>query len=689
MVKVDVNQTDAEKWFSEVDESLAKEREWRDKGDLIVERYRNGGKISTAEARYNILYSNTETIAPMLFSRVPEPVIRQRNNSSDAARDVAELMSSAIEYTNDESKVGVEFSAAVKDYQLAGKGQVRIKVDNVIEEVERRVPAEPVIVESEILDDETGELLQAAIFEAPEGATQDEATGEFFNIELEEELVFQEIKVEYHAWDEWTHSISSRWNDVTWVDYIGMMTKEAFEEEFGKRLAIKIPFTAKIKKSTRNKIAAPEPMAEVHEIWDKVKRERFFMVRGYENIFDSEGKENKKDEDPLGLNGFFPSPAPLMSVATNDQLIPVPFYAEYEDQAIQLDVLTTRIAVITNNLRHRGVYDASFNTLHQLYNAKDGEFLPVEDYAKLADKGGLARIWDTVPIQNDVAVLSTLTQERESVLNTVFEIIGISDIMRGKTNPNEAAETNRIKGQFGTIRISKQQREVQAFIRDTYELLGEALVENIDPQVLQLMTGVTVTQEMLQLMQTQRPRAFWIDIETDSTVVVDEFAEQQEAQELISSIASFGEILPVLLETIGKDGTKALFFEAFKKFRAGRRLEDTISKSIDDLEKEREQAAGQEQPDPELIKAQNDQAKLQLDAQKLQVESQIKIAELEIAQQKIQIEAGKAVTEAGKAVTEAQSKSFSNALDAARLQLDNEKLALEAINPNKNIVRES
>jgi hypothetical protein len=678
MVKKKDNQTDAELWFAEIDESLAREKEWRDKGEAINCRYRNDDRVTTADARYNILYSNTETMAPMLFSRVPEPIIRQRGNKSPAARDLSDLISGAIEYTNDENKVSVVFEDAVKDYQLSGKGQVRIKVDNVIDTIETRVPVEPIEIEAVQVDEETGEILQAGVFETPEGAEVDEETGELFQTEEQEELVFQEISVTYHAWDEWTHSAGSRWDDIMWVDYIGMMNKEAFEGEFGKKLAAKVPFTAKIKKSTRNKVAEQEPMVEVHEVWDKTKRQRFFMVRGYENIFDAEGRENKKDDDPLGLNNFFPSPAPLMSITTNDQMIPVPFFMQYEDQANQLDILTTRIESIVDNLRHRGVFDAQF-PLHDLYNATDGEFIPLEDYAKLSDRGGLAAVWDTVPIQNDAVVLQTLIAEREQVLNTIFEIIGISDIMRGKTNPNEAAETNRIKGNFGTIRISKQQRQVQAFIRDTYELLGEALVENIDPQVLQLMTGVEVTPEMLQLMQTQQPRTFWIDIETDSTVVTDEAQEQQEAQELIGAIASFGEIIPILAQTVGKEGTKALFFEAFSKFRSGRSLEDTINKSIDDLEEEQEGAP--DQPDPEMIKAQNEQQKLQLEAQKMQLEGQLKQAELSLAQQKLQIEAGKAISEDEKNRT-------SNALDAARLQLDQQKLQLEAVNPNKNIVRE-
>ena len=674
-------ETEAQEWFVQIDESLSRERKWRKKGESIVERYRNEQRISDSESLYNVLYSNTETLAPMLFSRVPEPVIRRRNTTSKAARDVSELLERAIGYTNDEKKVEEVFDSVVEDYQLPGRAQTRIKLENVFEEVETKTVVEGVIVSEEELDEETGEILASAVFEQPEGAEQDEETGEFFTTEKEEELVFQEISINYHAWDEWTHGEATKWKKVPWIDYIVMMNKADFEAEFGKNLAAKIPFTAKIKKSTRNQLAPQEPMAEVHEIWDKRKRERFFLVRGHDQFFDSDGEEGNKDDDPLGLDGFFPSPAPLLSISTNNTLIPVPFFLEYQDQANQLDSLTTRIAVLTDNLRYRGVYDAGLPQLQQLNNALDGQFIPIEDYAKFADKGGLAQVFDTLDIVEMTNTIVSLEAARASLLQVIFEIIGISDIMRGKTDPNEAAETNRIKGNYGTIRISKQQRQVQAFIRDTYELLGEALIENVDPAILEIMTGVPVTPEMEELMVNQKPRAFWVDIETDSTIVEDEVAEQQQSQEMIAAIASFGEVLPLLLNTIGEEGAKAVFFKAFSTFRQGRQLEDIIEASIADLKEQREAQSQQQPPDPELIKAQTAQQKLQLEAQELQVESQIKIAELELAQQKLQLEA----TKAG---GQQQSDQFSNALDAARLELDNKKLALEAINPNKNIVRE-
>jgi hypothetical protein len=48
-------------------------------------------------------------------------------------------------------------------------------------------------------------------------------------------------------------------------------------------------------------------------------------------------------DDPLGLEGFFPCPKPLYATTTSDTLVPVPDFVLYQDQAMELDILSDRI----------------------------------------------------------------------------------------------------------------------------------------------------------------------------------------------------------------------------------------------------------------------------------------------------------------------------------------------------------
>ena len=51
-------------------------------------------------------------------------------------------------------------------------------------------------------------------------------------------------------------------------------------------------------------------------------------------------------------------------------------YLTYEDQLQELDLITQRIANLTDALKRRGVYDASFSELQRLATATDNEFVP-------------------------------------------------------------------------------------------------------------------------------------------------------------------------------------------------------------------------------------------------------------------------------------------------------------------------
>ena len=45
-------------------------------------------------------------------------------------------------------------------------------------------------------------------------------------------------------------------------------------------------------------------------------------------------------DDPLGVEGFFPCPKPLYATTTSDTLVPVPDFVLYQDQAMELDILS-------------------------------------------------------------------------------------------------------------------------------------------------------------------------------------------------------------------------------------------------------------------------------------------------------------------------------------------------------------
>src|SRR4029077_16489160 len=118
--------------------------------------------------------------------------------------------------------------------------------------------------------------------------------------------------------------------------------------------------------------------------------------------------------------------------------------------------------------------------------AGDNKMLPVDGVDMI--NGGLQNhIW-MVPIELYVGVLTQLYIAREQVKQAIYEIMGISDIMRGATKATETATAQRIKGSMGMGRLEDQKQQAAIFVRDLLRLKAEIIAKNFDPETLTAMT---------------------------------------------------------------------------------------------------------------------------------------------------------------------------------------------------------
>jgi hypothetical protein len=114
--------------------------------------------------------------------------------------------------------------------------------------------------------------------------------------------------------------------------------------------------------------------------------------------------------------------------------------------------------------------------------------------------------------------------------------MGISDIMRGATNPHETATAQRIKGTMGVGRLSDQKQSVANFVRDLLRMKAEIIAKNFDAETLTRMTGEEVTPEVFDILRSDFTRTCSIDIETDSTVELDETMEQESNAKILMAM---------------------------------------------------------------------------------------------------------------------------------------------------------
>ena len=59
---------------------------------------------------------------------------------------------------------------------------------------------------------------------------------------------------------------------------------------------------------------------------------------------------------------------------------------------------------------------------------------------------------------------------RKQIIEDIYQIMGLSDIMRGATDPNETLGAQQLKTQYGSTRIRDKQQELVRLARDLVEI---------------------------------------------------------------------------------------------------------------------------------------------------------------------------------------------------------------------------
>ncbi len=621
--EMEVVQGTSQYWHIELESADKAEKDWRDRGRQVVSRYRDERNTDSFGAgiykQFNILWSNTETMKGALFARMPKPDVRRRyNNNNPVTRQVAVMLERALQYGNEIYAADKPIKAAIEDYLLPGRGVVWVVY-------------EPVFVTESIQVDSVDELGNAM-------QIQDE----------QERIADQRCYFEYVNWEDYRESPAKRPEDVYWKARRHLLTRdELIEKGFKNAKNIPLNWSPEPTEGYQEEYSEVFSRAEVWEIWDKYTRKRFFISRGYNEVL-------AEDDDPYELENFFPCPDSLVAIRTNETSVPIPEFTLYQDQADELDRITTRIGNLIEGLKRRGVYDASVPELSHLADAGDNDFVPSENFAQLAAKGGLSAVFQQEDISPIAQVLQGLYAQRSQLLDTIYQITGISDIIRGSTKASETATAQQLKAQFGSMRMRKKQSEIAEYIRDLFRIKAEIVAEHYEPETLANMTAMPVSPEMIQIMRDDKLRSYSIDIESDATIFED---EEQEKKTRVEFLQSFGGYLQQTIQMVNQSPMLTpLAFQALRflmgAWKVGRTFEDVIDQTEAQLTQQAQQAM-QRGPQPSEVER-IAQAKMQTELQKEKLKQQGKLADIQskertgISKIQSEVESSKARSDAKK-----------------------------------------
>jgi hypothetical protein len=560
---------------------------WVARSKKIVKRYIDDRGDTKGRSKYNILWSNIQTLAPALYDRAPTPNIERRfQDDDDLGRVCSEVLERAVSYYVKSDDFNDCMRQSVLDRLLSGRGTSWVRYVPKFQEASNDMGQES--------DKLTGEI------------TEDVQIGDDAQVELYSE----DVIVDYVHWQDFGHTNARTWQEVRAVWRKVDMDRSALKERFGEEIGAKIPLNSRQKDD--NDSETKESRACIYEIWDRKKKTVYWLSKDYQDLLD-------KRDDPLGLKLFFPCPKPIYATVTNDSLIPTPDFVLYQDQARELDTLTSRIEILTEALKVAGVYDASAEGVQRLLSSNiDNILLPVDSAALLAEKGGLKGVISFLPIQEIGTVLMQLYDARERVKTDLYEITGMSDIIRGASNPNETATAQEIKGQYATLRLGNMQKDVARFSCDIVRLMAEIIAEHFSMDTIKQVSGLRLLTEMekQQIMMQQQQgqqipeeiadrltqptweqveqiirddaaRCFRIDIETDSTIKADQEAEKSARVEFLSAVGGFmqqaqnspPEMQPLMAE---------MLMFGIRAFKVGRDIEGTFKAAMAKIKKQAE-----------------------------------------------------------------------------------------------------
>ena len=648
------------RWTLEIRAADDEESGFRDKAASVEKRYRDEER--TGGHRFNILWSNTQILKAAIFSGDPKPDVRRRyRDRDDVARTAAQILERALEYTVDSQDFADVIQNTVHDYLLPGRGVARIRY---LFDSEKTSPVRVDISEEEA-DEDLGEDTDIM---------RDE-DGLFFFEEGEERITRESVIAEYVPWDDYRQSPAKMWQDVRWVAFRTYMTRDELTDQFGevgKQTDLVEDWPDDANQSVYGREGEPDELifnrALVWEIWDRDSKEMIVISPGsLVPLY--------KGEAPLQLKGFFPCPKPMISIRSNRTLVPVPEFVMWQDQADELDRMTSRIDRLVDAMKVRGVYPSHIkDDLSKVLKGSDNDLIPVDDFETLAERGGFEGIIAWIPIEPITNALQVLIAQRANLIQSIFEITGVSDVFRGATDPRETYGAQRLKTQFGSLRLKPRQEEASRFVRDLFRLMSEVIAEEFSPQTMMRMTGTDLTmdaaeaeaeklkatqipqmgpggemmppppiqpkkpemEEVINLLRDDGERGFRIDVETDSTVAQDEGQGKSDAAEFITAIGNFFNATFPMVQTgaIKPDAMGAILSFGARRFKAGRSLED-IFNEIGQPPPLGQQPVGGQQEDPEDAET---KAKIAEAAQKAAADQSKAQTDVAIAAEKIKLE---------------------------------------------------
>lgn len=572
-----------EVWLQELQAAEKFQDKWKRGARRVVKAFRASNQDAgtspydeNMQRKFNLFSANVQIMQSALLNQIPTPVATRE--FKDAADDVARVAGLIIEralqgHNNRNFNSYNILCSVIQDNLVPGLGCSWHTYDAKITEVE-----EP----------PTAEMLAA------------DPTAQPMKVQ---EVTDEKVVDEYVYWEDLYWSPCRVTGEIRWLGRAVYMTRDQLRKRFGKAKGDKIPLDRAPLKNDNTQLTARNMVFEqaaIFEIWDKESKTVYWISKGVDFILD-------KKPDFLRLRDFFPCPLPLFATLSNGKLLPLPDYDFVKDQYRELNEINTRISLLVRACRVAGVYDKSCAAVPSLINnAAENVIVPVDQWAMLAEKNGLKGVMDFLPLEQIVRALEQLLKAREDVKAQIYEVTGMSDIIRGASKASETLGAQKIKAQYASMRIQTRQKAVATYASQVFDIQAQILRGHVDSQEIARLAQVQFMEEnpqlieqALQLLKTPEFQ-LRVQVESDTLSDIDFQAERDSRMEYMTVITNFlkenGQVM-TQDPRVGPFLMQLLQF-ALAGFRVGRKFEGKLDQMIQMVTKQLQQPKPP-QPTPE------------------------------------------------------------------------------------------
>lgn len=476
----------------------ASEKKYADYYELISE-IRGYYRNERRKNKQNIFWASVETLKPFLYFKQPVPFVVRRHKTSDAVESMAaKILERALIWNMKQFDFDSVIKYARNDFLLVGMGVLWEKYLPTF-----RSLGTDFIKSTEQVD---------TMYVSP--------------------LTFLTDTKNVNVWE-----------DVEWIARKGCLSLTELADQFNPEIADYLYGHF-----------GDAFCATVYEIWDKPTKSIYYLCPEYPYDF------LDVYDDTLHLSGFFPCPKPIMATQTNDGIIPVPDYVEIKSLLDELDGVNNRMRLTMQALKVSGCYDNSFPELANILD-KDVTLISISDFDKLKDAGGLRGIIDFAPIEQYIGALRALAERRQVLINSIYEITGVSDIMRGSSNSKDTATAVMQKTNFGTLRNQDRQNDMQRFLKDLLRIKAEIICEQFSPEFLAEFLTPEERRDMakviaaVKLLKADKLRGMTIDLETDGC-----YNQDVEEDKILKVLQNINEMITLAFGIVSKQPALLPFY---------------------------------------------------------------------------------------------------------------------------------